>query len=105
MVPTYGEICVDNYTITLSEGADGRPLYEEIVVMDATEKIYTFTFSGFNLCREALAAYTVTAVALTDGAEGMMAQLSVPLDVDKTSITILFCIAIFTYQDLCSCFG
>ena len=96
-VPSYGEICVDNYNVTLSEGAGGRTLFREDVVMDATQEIYTFDFSGFDLCSQTLPDYTVSAVAITNGVEGTKAEIPMPLSVDKTSIIIMIVYSVLLY--------
>lgn len=103
-VPSNGEICVDNYAVTLSEGAGGRTLFGEVVVTDATQKNYNFDFSGFDLCIQPLPDYTVTAVAITNGVEETKAsELSAPFSVDKTSM-ILYSALLYlftrTYADV-----
>jgi hypothetical protein len=87
-VPNTGEICVDNYKITLTEdGIGGMRLSQDQVVTDATQRLYHFEFEDLviDLCRELQPSYTATATAVTNGIEEATATFSTPVNVDKTS--------------------
>lgn len=85
-VPNTGAICVDNYTVSLTEEgtqSGGMRLSQEQDVTDATQSLYRFQFSGLDLCREMQPSYTATATAVTNGVEGATATFSTAVNVDK----------------------
>ena len=76
-VPEYGRECVDMYRATAVVG--GVTLEQPVNVTDPNQMMYSFEFSGLDLCRDMLTS--ATAVGVTNGVEGTMAT---PVTTDPT---------------------